>query len=298
MIELPKGCKLIYRPSGRADEYARFALNLYRGCGGDGKGGCLYCFGPQVLRMSRDEFHGSPRTRSAGFLTQLIKETELCREAGLRGRVLLCFTCDPYQALNKIHGLARKAIVLLHAAGLNVQVLTKAGRASMADLDLFTPDDAYAATLTFSDSEPGRKMSRLWEPHMDGPGGRLAALRAFHAAGVLTWASLEPIVSTEQTLAVVEQSYAFVDVFKASKLNYHAHAKTIDWTDCAERVVDMLDKTGRPYYIKDDLAKFLSMPKGFWGGGPFCGCGTGDATDVAEHDPLCLFTEIMRLERE
>jgi DNA repair photolyase len=295
MIELPKRCKLIYRPKGRAGEYAPLALNLYKGCGGDDGKGCGYCFGPQVLRMSRDEFHGSPRTRSAGFLIQLSKEAALCQEAGLRARVLLCFTCDPYQPINAQHRLARKAIVLLHAAGLNVQVLTKAGRASLADLDLFVPDDTYAATLTFSDSESGRKMSRLWEPHMDGPGGRLAALRAFHAAGVQTWASLEPIISTEQTLTVIEQSYAFVDVFKAGKLNYHAHAQTINWTDCAERVVDMLDKTGRPYYIKDDLAKYLSMPKGFWGGGPFCDCGTGDGTHVSEHDPLCLFVETERL---
>lgn len=293
MIELPRGCKLIYRPSGRAEEYAALALNLYKGCGH----GCTYCYGPSTLRMSRTDFH-HPTTRSAGFLMQLEKDVEKCRDAGLKARVLLCFTCDGYQPINDEHGLARKAIQMLHDGGLNVQVLTKAGIRSLADLDLFEPGDAYAATLTFSDSDAGCKMSRLWEPHASRPKGRLDALRLFFYKGVTTWASLEPIISVDETLRVIEQASCYVDVWKAGKLNYHAHARTIDWRDCAERLVPVLEKTEQPYYIKTDLAQFLGQPKGFWAGGPFCNCGIGDGTHWSEHDPLCLFTEVMRLWRE
>lgn len=289
-MNLPRSCKLIYCPKGRAEEYARWALNLFRGCGH----GCSYCFGPQTLRMSRKEFHDSPRVRSAGFLTQLEKETRRCQEMGLKGRVLLCFTCDPYQPINTQHGLTRKAIKLLHAADLNVQVLTKAGEASLADIDLFTPDDAYAATLTFSDSPNGRYLSEQWEPHAALPASRLAALRAFWAVNIPTWVSLEPVISPEMSLQAIEQSYPYTTVYKAGTLNHHSHARTIDWQTYARNVVEVLGQVNRPYYIKDDLAKHLGLSKGYWGGGPFCGCGVGDATDVSEHDPLCLFVEVER----
>lgn len=287
---LPRGCKLIYCPRGRAEEYAQWAINIYRGCGH----GCTYCFGPSVLRMTRAEFHNSPRQRSAGFLKQLEKEVRLCQAVGLKGRVLMCFTTDPYQPINKRLELARKTIQLLHSAGLNVQVLTKAGTNSLADIDLFTPDDAYAASLTFADTWEGARMSRQWEPRAAPPESRLAALRAFHAAGVPTWGSLEPVISPEQTKIVVEQSYAYTDVYKAGTLNYHAHAKTIDWPAYADMIVDLLESTGRPFYIKNDLAKYHGKSHGFWSGGPFCTCGTGDATELSEHDPLCLLNEVVR----
>lgn len=52
-MKLPKKCKLIYRPKGRAGEYAKLALNVYRGC----DHGCTYCYSPRILRRKREDFH-------------------------------------------------------------------------------------------------------------------------------------------------------------------------------------------------------------------------------------------------
>jgi DNA repair photolyase len=84
----------IYKPKGKAREYAELALNLYRGC----DHGCTYCYAPQILKMSREEFHGMPTARS-DILAAIWKIAQYY----VGKNVFLCFTTDPYQALNDVH---------------------------------------------------------------------------------------------------------------------------------------------------------------------------------------------------
>ena len=42
--------QVIYRPNGKAKEYADLALNMYKNC----KIGCIYCFGPNSTFVNRD----------------------------------------------------------------------------------------------------------------------------------------------------------------------------------------------------------------------------------------------------
>ena len=78
-----------------------------------------------------------------------------------------------------------------------------------------------------------------------------------HAQGIETWVSCEPVIYPAQTLALIEDTYKFVDMFKVGTMNYHPHGKTINWHKFAKEVKALLDKLGCKYYLKRDLARYL-----------------------------------------
>jgi DNA repair photolyase len=254
---------VIYEPSGRAREYAGLACNVYAGC----DHGCTYCYAPNAMHTSRPDFARS-HVRD-GFIERLTHDAAALERGGRTGQVLLSFATDPYQHLDVSQGMTRAAITILKAHWLNVCVLTKGGRRALRDLDLFTPSDAMAATMTFLDDV----RSREWEPRAAPPMERMATLHAFHDAGIPTWVSLEPVLDPEAALAIIRETHAFVDMYKVGKLNYHPLAKSIGWAEFAIRVIWELEQHGyrrvldpdlaiatqteRRFYIKRDLAHFL-----------------------------------------
>jgi len=253
---------VIYEPAGRAREYAPLSCNIYSGC----DHGCIYCYAPAATRRKRESFHSSHERR--GFLDKLRKDARKIKAAGYKGRVLLCFTCDPYQSLDSDLCLTRQTIEILHGAGLDITVLTKGGSRALRDLDLFTPRDAFAATLTFGrDGDPWRK----WEPGAAPPSDRIKTLRLFHQAGIPTWTSLEPVIEFEEAYSIILQTTRFVNLYKIGKMNYWPGCNDKDWGAFATKAIQLLkslgyerihnpdDATGltRGFYIKNDLAAYL-----------------------------------------
>jgi DNA repair photolyase len=238
---------LIYEPRGRAREYAALACNIYRGC--DHR--CVYCYAPSATFTERQKF-SNPIPRQ-DFLARLHKE--LANHPGHSQRVLLCFTCDPYQHIDVSHKLTRLTIQQLHKGGYTIQVLTKGGSRALRDLDLFKPADAFATTLTCLDDIESLK----WEPNAALPQNRIETIRAFHNAGISTWVSLEPVLNPKTSLEIIRQTYSFVNLFKIGKLNYHPMAKSIDWRAFALSAIELLESLNQPYYIKRDLQQFLPV---------------------------------------
>jgi len=251
--------RAIYKPSGRAAEYAPLAVNLFTGCGH----ACDYCWTPQVLRMEPAEFFQNPQPRP-GILTSLAQSARRIKNAPQP--VLLCFTCDPYQPCEEQHRLTRSVLEILLAQGLTVSILSKGGLRATRDLDLLAASDrphAFGASLTALSPE----LSARWEPGAAPPAERLAALRQAYDLGLLTWASLEPVLDPEQTLAIIEATHHFVRHFKLGRLNYHPHAKTIDWAAYRRQARVMLqdlgfypndrsgDFTPGTYFVKHDLGR-------------------------------------------
>lgn len=246
-----KGCNFIYAPAGQAGEYAPLAANPYRGCGH----GCVYCYVPGVLKITRTEFDAGAVERQ-NFIASLTKDAKKYQAAGSREQVMLSFTTDPYHTGDT--ALTRETLKVLRDHGLGFCTLTKGGTRALRDLDLFRADrDAFASTLT----SLSPTFSAKWERHAALPADRIAALREFHAAGIFTWVSLEPTLDIESSLEIVQEAHTYVDLFKIGRVNYLPMTKTADWQDYTVRMIDLCQRLGVRHYIKKDLQPFL--PTGY-----------------------------------
>jgi hypothetical protein len=75
--------------------------------------------------------------------------------------------------------------------------------------------------------------------------------------GIFTWVSLEPTLDIESSLAIVEATHSFVDLYKVGRVNYLPMTKKTDWRDYTLRMLDTLNRVGARHYIKKDLQPFL-----------------------------------------
>lgn len=259
---------LIYKPQGRAQEYGSTAVNTYTGC----SFGCRYCYCPLVLKKNRVEFHDAkPR---ASFTIERFK-LELQTLKDLRsGKIFFCFSCDPYQPLEEIYrttGASLEAIRAVHRMHFNV--LTKnPGLALKLDGDAFTRMDAIGTTLTTMDT----KTALEWEPFAPEPASRAEGLRRAYQRGIQTWVSLEPIVSIEETLRVIEATHEFSTHYKIGAPNYlntwppsmARIARSNEWQTSVRMIRRTLagygfKETATPgkviagtYYLKESLKKY------------------------------------------
>jgi DNA repair photolyase len=246
-----KGCSIIYAPRGQAGEYSKLATNPYRGCGHQ----CAYCYVPNVLRMTRPEFDAGAEPRPE-FLSKLRKDAAKYQELGVTEQVMLSFTTDPYHPFD--NSLTRPVLQTLQAHDLGICTLTKGGKRALRDLDLFRPErDAFASTLTSLDAD----FSQKWERGAALPDDRINTLRAFHQAGIFTWVSLEPTLSTEASLQIIEHTHEFVDLYKIGRANYLPMTGTTDWESYTYRILELCQRLGVRHYIKKDLQGYL--PAGY-----------------------------------
>lgn len=243
-----KGCSYIYEPKGQAGEYAPLAANPYRGCGH----ACAYCYVPLVTKQPRPEFDQGAVERK-DFVKHLTADARKYEAAGIDEQVMLSFTTDPYHPGDC--SLTSVVLEILKGHGLAFCTLTKGGTKAWEDAHRFRPDrDAFASTLTTLDDA----FSRKWERRAALPGDRLRALQAFHERGIFTWVSLEPTLDVEASLAVVEATHGFVDLYKVGRANYLKEiTRTTDWRDYTLRMIDLLNRLGKKHYIKLDLQPFL-----------------------------------------
>jgi len=238
----------IYETAGRAREYSELALNLFNHCDHS----CIYCYAPNVLRKDRGDFNQSAESR----LLPLDIEISANKFKGENRRVLLCFTCDPYQDSEKGSKITRTAIEILHEAGLGVIILTKGGIRSMRDFDLLKPGvDAYATTLTLNDPVK----SNQWEPGAALPVERIYALEQAHKKGIETWVSFEPVIYPQETFKLLELTHTFVDHYKVGTMNYHPQGKSTDWKAFGFAMKRVMDAMGVKYYFKNDLLREMGI---------------------------------------
>lgn len=235
---------IIYEPKGKAREYSPLALNLYKGC--DHR--CEYCYVRTSMRI--DNPNPVPR---ANIIQKLTSELE---RRTIEDQVLLSFTGDPYCEAEEKFRLTSEALGVLSKHNIPTAILTKGGMRCLRDIGKFKAFNSIkiGATLTFMSNEDSWK----WEPGAVAPESRFKALQTLHAAGITTWASLEPVIDPEQSLEIIDKTHKYVDQFKVGKLNHHNLANQIDWQHFGERAVEKLRGLGKAFYIKYDLQKFLA----------------------------------------
>jgi hypothetical protein len=65
----------------------------------------------------------------------------------------------------------------------------------------------------------------------------------------------------DSSLAIVQATHGFVDLFKIGRVNYLPMTRTTDWRDYTLRMVDLCQQLGAAHYIKKDLQSYL--PAGY-----------------------------------
>lgn len=247
-----KGCSIIYAPKGQAGEYAPLATNPYRGCAH----GCAYCYVPLITKQPRPEFDAAAIDRK-DFIKRLTADAVKYEAVGIDEQVMLSFTTDPYHPGDC--SLTSLTLDVLAGHGLAFCTLTKGGTKAWQDHHRFRPSrDAFASTLTSLDD----RFSRKWERRAALPEDRIRALRAFHEKGIFTWVSLEPTLDVDASLAVVDATHEFVDLYKVGRANYLKQiTRTTDWRDYTHRMIEKMQALGKRHYIKKDLQEYL--PRGY-----------------------------------
>lgn len=174
---------------------AHNGMNLYRGC----QQGCIYCDSRSTCYQIQHPFEDIEVKENAIALL----------EQALRRKRRKCMIgtgsmSDPYMPLEDKMLLTRKALEVIDAHGFGVTVLTKSDRI-LRDIDLLQSIHRHAKvvvqmTLTTFDEN----LCRILEPNVATTQKRIAALKAFQAAGIPTVVWLCPILpflnDTEENL--------------------------------------------------------------------------------------------------
>lgn len=242
---MSKKPKVIYGPKGKAAEYCKLAVNTYKGC----SHGCLYCYVPGVLRVSPEGFHCNVQVRKNVLLNL---KNDLRDGEYKDKKILMCFTTDPYQPIEKTEKITQQSLELMgHYSAVPV-ILTKNSLA-LRDLDLIKNTKSW---LGYTLTHLNNRDSQYWEPEASLPSERITVLKKAKAKGINTWVSLEPVIDVVQTLEIIKKTKDFVDLYKVGKLNYNSIASLTDWHEFYYKVTRLLKESGKKFYIKEDLRNY------------------------------------------
>lgn len=247
--------KAIYKPKGKAGEYAEWACNLYVGCSNN----CSYCYCKKgVLSHAM----GGPVAKLKSCFTDerhafevFKKELHDNLEELQKSSLFFTFSSDPM--IPETRDLNAACIRYAIQNGVRVQVLTKNayfayGPRSVKQLinEKYRDMIAFGFTLTGRDDmEPGASTNKE----------RLATLRFLHGIGFRTFVSLEPVIDPESTLNVALKAYAFCDLFKVGlmsgvPLSYYSR-------EAVETMVKGIRMAPEKVYLKRSLTDYLGIPR-------------------------------------
>lgn len=205
--------KTIYQPNGKANEYSRWACNLYNGCPHN----CLYCYnnhslmsatvGGTTVRLKKQLIDEA--TAFKMFQSELKKYKEQIKADGA---LHFNFVSDP--CLPETIALNSMCIDYAISQGVPCQILTK--RADWLShpsvQNYLSCKDMISVGFSLTgcdDMEPGASTNeqRIW------------AMQVLHDAGVPTWASIEPIIDPQKSYDVIARSQNCCDHYKIGILS-------------------------------------------------------------------------------
>lgn len=245
--------RVIYRPKGRALEYAPLACNLYMGCAH----GCVYCYAPGCVRRTLESWRETIEARKdiISSFTKDVAWLSKNRSDDERRRVLFCFLSDPYQPLEGELHITHECIKIAMQYGVKIDVLTKGAYSLVSkDFDLMKRADVHlGVTLAFVDD----RKRQQWEPYASSVQDRFRVLKEAHRKGIFTWVSMEPVIDPKEALAVIDEAAPYVDFWKIGKLNYNkAVEDLVDWHKFYWDIRRSLKHHNARAYIKKSLKSF------------------------------------------
>jgi DNA repair photolyase len=243
----------------------QYYINPYVGC----MIACPFCYVIDRADFSR-ALEGLPQMQWGRYLDVKVNAAEVLRaevRAGQRGTVRMSpILTDPYQSIERHYRITRQILEVLLETRLSPVVLTRAPRI-LDDLHLF--QRFPRALVGFSIPTDIDAYRQIFEPGADPIEERLAALRALHAAGIRTFAVIQPVLPMHVD-RLVEQIAPYVRAVRLDRLYvgeriahvYAAHGLERFATDAfADETIAALtrgfESRGVPIDPLDDLEPLL-----------------------------------------
>lgn len=248
--------KAIYKPKGKAGEYAEWACNLYVGCSNN----CSYCYckrgvlahamGAPVATLKKcfkDE-----KDAAEVFAKELSKNLDELKQSSL----FFTFTSDPM--IPETIDLTLTCIDIAVYAGVKCQILTKnadfISHKRMKEVlvdsnEFYRKHLAFGFTLTGCDKE---------EPGASRNNDRADAMRTLKHCGFRTFASLEPVISPASTTRMFYEVKDYCDLFKVGLQS--GVSLSVYNRDEVEDMTSIIQTKGRNVYIKKSLTDYLGLP--------------------------------------
>ena len=208
----------IYKPKGAAEEYAKWACNLYNGCSNL----CEYCYNRHCQAKALLG-KGEPTTKrdwtEDKLFEQFKKEINKWKWQIIEdGGIHFNFVSDP--CLPETYELNLDCIRYAVKCGVPVQILTKMSEwidtlewQSFLESELFKTNVlrvSFGFTLTGMDEmEPGASTNDE----------RINAMQRLYKMGCTTWASIEPVIDVQRSIEMMRKSAIYCDTFKIGLLS-------------------------------------------------------------------------------
>lgn len=246
--------KVIYKPHGKAGEYANWACNIYVGCSNS----CDYCYCkrgvlssvmggtvPTLKKGLRDEEHAVEV-----FISELTRHAdEIRRDGGL----FFSFSTDP--CLPTTFDLTMHCVMVATGMSIPCSILTKctawASSPSVIDaLRMVRDKVAIGFTLTGMDQmERGATVA----PNAE----RISLMRELHKNGFLTFASIEPVIDIKRAREVILQSLEYCSFFEIGLLSGNAWYDQDELETFEKEMSALFDEKAIPVYWKESFRKNL-----------------------------------------
>jgi DNA repair photolyase len=199
----------ILMPEGHNHYY----INPYVGC----MIGCSFCYVIDRADFSR-RLEGLPRVPWGHYLDVKVNAADVLRretQSVRRGIVRMSpILTDPYQSAERHYRITRQCLEVLLGTELAPVVLTRAPRI-LDDIELLKR--FRRALVGFSIPTDVDAYRRIFEPGADPIEERLEALRALHAAGLSTFAVIQPVLPMD-VVRLVEHVAPFVRVVRLDRM--------------------------------------------------------------------------------
>ncbi len=250
--------KAIYTPTGKAGEYAKYACNFYTGC----SNGCTYCYlkkgisakvlggdKPTLKKCFRDGVHAI----SVYFDELFDKATDQPKADIEKHGIFFTFTSDP--CLPETAPLNFAVINQTLALGVPVKILTKC--TAWIDTEqgaglLANPMAKYRLAVGFTLT--GRDDM---EPNAAPNAERIKAMKRIHDMGILTFASVEPIIDIEASLQCILDTLGFCDLYKIGLMSGKRDYDKDELLSFIDGVDALIWDAGAKVYWKDSIRKFV-----------------------------------------
>ena len=248
--------KAIYNPKGKAREYSKWACNFHTGCSNN----CEYCYckkgflgrtwdiQPRLKKCFVDELDAFNI-----FKKELQTNISELRKDGL----FFTFTSDPMLPSTK--EFIWDCVCETVRNEIPVQLLTK--RADFIDSTIkeFQNKEmvAFGFTLTGCDE---------LEPDASSNADRIKAMEALKRLGYRTFASIEPIINPEASMAVINACCNFCDLFKVGVLSGKKEYDKNAILFMLEQL-NGLAKQGVRFYLKDSFVQYINLDRASLGTG-------------------------------